>query len=595
LNDGKRILVATDEDGDESLAIYDAETATELKRQKKVDIGRVLDLKVSPTADEAVFSNHRSELFHVKLSNFRVSLLDRSEHGGIAGFNWSPDGKWIAYNCSKTRHTAVIKMVAPNKGNPVEVTKAVLKDVSPAFDPDGKYLYFLSYRQFDPSWDTLHFEMSFPQGMRPYLITLQKDLPFPFKDLPQDLSVGEPKKKKKAKNIKIDFDGIQDRICAFPVPDGIYNQIAGLPGKVLISSQPVEGTLEHEDDDDHTKLEVYDFETHKTETIIDNVGEFQLSNDHKWMVYYAHNKLRVVKAGEKPADSHDKPGANKQSGWINLARINVLVDPTLEWRQMLRETWRLQRDHFWTEDMSKIDWPGIYKLYSPLVERVSTREEFGDLQWEMQGELGTSHTYAWGGDLPHTPHYGVGQLAADFSFDKKSGAYKITSIVKGDPWDITHSSPLVHSGAHVSEGDLLWAIGAKQLDKDTLPESLLVNTAGKEVQLTVSNAKGKNKRNITVKTLRSQTLARYREWVEKNRAYVFKKTDGKVGYIHIPNMQAWGFSEFHRAFLAECDRDGLVVDVRFNGGGSVSPLLLEKLARKRLGFDLTRWFGVFAT
>ena len=276
-----------------------------------------------------------------------------------------------------------------------------------------------------------------------------------------------------------------------------------------------------------------------------------------------------------------------------MSRLNVLVNPVDEWQQMMREAWRLQRDHFWTEDMSKIDWEKVYERYAPLVERVSTREEFSDLLWEMQGELGTSHAYVWGGDIPRTPHYGVGLLAADFVYDKKYGAYKIINIVEGDPWDENGSSPLVRAGVQVNEDDLLWAIGGKELSAEIRPETLLVNLAKQEIQLTVSNSKGKNKRKVIVKTLKSPTQARYRQWVEKNRAYVHKQTNGTVGYIHIPNMSAWGFSEFHRGFLSECDKDGLVVDVRFNGGGSVSPLLLEKLARKRLGFDLTRWFGVF--
>ncbi len=310
LNDGKRLLVVTDEDGEETLAIYDAETTSKLKELIKSDIGRVLDLKVSPTKDEAVFTNHRSELIHINLKNSKITRLDRSKHGAIAGFNWSPDGNWLAYNCSKTRHTSIIKMVNPKKATPIEVTKPVLRDVSPAFDPDGNYLYFLSYRQFNPTWDTLQFEMGFPRGMKPYLITLQKDLPLPFRNLPSKLEVKEPKKeanKSKVKSITIDFDGIQDRICAFPVNDGTYSQIAGLKGKVLFSSIPITGTLDHEDDehDSKAKVEIYDFETQKSEVILKNVTEFQLSQNLECLAYRTDNKLRVIKAGEKPSDQND--------------------------------------------------------------------------------------------------------------------------------------------------------------------------------------------------------------------------------------------------------------------------------------------------
>lgn len=242
--------------------------------------------------------------------------------------------------------------------------------------------------------------------------------------------------------------------------------------------------------------------------------------------------------------------------------------------------------------MSNVDWQAVYDHYAPLLDRVNTREEFNDLLWEMQGELGTSHAYVMGGDISKPlHHYGVGNLGADFIYDKKHQAYQFSNLKNGDSWDEHYASPLQQLGLNVEAGDLLWAVAGKQLSPTQRPEPLLLNLADQEVQLTVSDSKGKNKRNVVVKTLASSNRLCYRHWVDKNRAYVHEKTKGKVGYLHIPDMSPWGFAEFHRGFLAECDYDGLIVDVRFNGGGNVSPLLLEKLARKRRGYDITRWFG----
>jgi tricorn protease len=604
LHEGKRLLVVTDEEGEERLEIYDAESLACVGRMPAIDIGRVIELKPSPTTDAAIFTNHRNELIYIDLKKWKITILDHSKFYFLQGFDWSPDGAWVAYNCSLTGHTSVIKITNVLKPNPIIVTKPVLRDVWPAFDPNGKYLYFIGHRQFNPTHDMLHFELSFPRGSKPYLITLQKDLPSPFKALPksfneQDSDKEEEKdtKKKSRKPIpvKIDFENIQDRIVAFPVPDGIYTQVAGIDGKVLFSSQPIEGTIgNHSNEDDHdanATVQCYDFETHKIETLYHHVSEFEVSQDYTTLAYRSGNDLRIVKAGEKIDDTEDESHYSKKNGWIDLDRLKLSIQPAYEWQQMMREAWRLQRDHYWTADMSNIDWEGVFKRYHPLLARIGSREEFSDLVWEMQGELGTSHAYVYGGDLRQSPHYSVGSLAAEYEYDTKTGAYRIYNIAIGDIWDDRKSSPLVRSGILVKPGDLLWAINGRNLTKSLRPECLLVNYAGQDVRLTVSDAKGKHKRNITVQTLHSQTAARYRDWVEKNRAYVHKVTGGRVGYLHIPDMSARGFAEFHRGFLAEADREGLIVDLRFNGGGNVSALLLEKLARRRLGFDQSRWLG----
>lgn len=603
LNDGRRLLIVSDEDGEERLEIYQAETLKRMGRMAKPEIGRVIDMCISPTADQVILSNHRCELMHVDLKTWKTKVLDKSQHFEIAGFDWSPDGKWVVYSCAASSHQWIIKLVDVLKGKIHELTKPLLKDVSPSFDPDGKYIYFLSYREFNPYRDSLHFEYSFPHGMKPYLITLQKDLTNPFVDIPSNLKEEQkrddkPEKKKKSDKphpLKIDFEGIAERVIPFPVEEGLYTQIEGLKGKVLFSSSPLHGMLDHDhgsEPEANDELHVYDFETQKSSSVYEGVTEFCLNQDRSAIVYRVGNKLRVGKAGEKLESDSEAPKYSKKNGWIKLSRLKVHIDPVSEWRQMFREAWRLQRDHFWREDMAKVDWLGVYNRYEPLLDRLGAREELSDLIWEMQGELGASHAYVFGGDVRYPPHYGVGNLAADFIYDAAAKAYRIQKIARGDSWQDKFGSPLNKPGLNIKEGDLIFAVNGKTCDKTIRPESHLVNLAGQEVQLTVGDGKGKNKRQVLVKTVRSQYGARYREWVEHNRNYVHQKTKGKVGYIHIPDMSPWGFSEFYRGFLGELDRDGLVIDVRFNGGGNVSQLLIEKLARRRLGYDQCRWFGL---
>jgi tricorn protease len=237
------------------------------------------------------------------------------------------------------------------------------------------------------------------------------------------------------------------------------------------------------------------------------------------------------------------------------------VDPEEEWRQMFREAWRLQRDQFWTQDLSGVDWKAVHDRYLPLVDRASSRAEFSDLMWELQGELNTSHAYEMGGDYRPEPAWHQGFLGADLAFDEASGAWRVARVPRGDSWDPAH------------------------------PAQRLVHLAGREVRLSV-RAAGWGPRTVAVRTLRDEQPLRYRDWVEANRARVHAATGGRVGYVHVPNMGPLGYAEFHRYYASEVDRDALVVDVRWNGGGHVSQLLLEKLRRERVGYNQSRWSGV---
>ncbi|HTR77380.1 MAG TPA: PDZ domain-containing protein, partial [Gemmatimonadaceae bacterium] len=601
LNDGKRLVVISDANGEETLEIHYTDGVTAPQRLKELEFGRAIDLQVSPTADAVALSNHRNELVHVDLKSKKRHVLDKSEWAQIAGLDWSPDGRWIAYSCALSQHTSRIKICEAVTGKTHSVTKPVLQDVAPTFSPDGKYLYFLSYREFDPVYDNLHFDLGFPRGVRPHLVTLQKSVPSPFVPVPKpaeqkkDAPTGKPKRNP---SVAIDFDGIESRVVAFPVPDGRYQQIAAVEGKALFTSLPIEGALAADNWPPKTEppakatIEAFDFETRKTETLVSGISYFVLSGDRRTLVYRAGDKLRVLKAGEKSDESYAKEPPSKRSGWIDLGRVKVSVNPGDEWCQMYREAWRLQRDHFWTPDMSKVNWRAVFDQYLPLVERIGTRAEFSDLMWEMQGELGTSHAYEFGGDLRQPPRYDLGFLGADFAYGDAAKAWRITRIVRGDPWDETKRSPLAAPGLNVRDGDTLLAIGGRSLDACTHPNALLVNQSNAEVLIAVGDAKGKSPRTVAVKTLATEQPARYREWVEANRRIVHERTKDRVGYVHIPDMGPHGFSEFHRYFLSEIDREGLIVDVRFNGGGHVSELILEKLARRRIGWAQSRWFNV---
>jgi tricorn protease len=726
LNDGRRLVLVDDAAGEEELVIYSAEPGVAPTRLQGLDIGRPVALHVSPTQDKVAISNHRQELLLVDLESRALTVVDRSAWRPIAGFDWAPDGQWLVYSFATALNATEIRLYrlppppaeaesptaseaadvspadvspadvasADATPNPIAITRPVLHDVNPVFDPEGKYIYFLSYREFNPVYDSLQFDLSFPWGVRPYLITLHADLPNPFMPRPggdeqddededdrdedhgdhdderdeddehgeedadadddADERAGFPAnmarrtagehaqqaapaaddddeaasaksgggkksgKDQRPRAVEIDLEEIERRVIAFPVQDGRFSQIGAAPGRTLFTSMELEGTLDHlgetEHDEESGELRAWVFKDYKAETIAEGVSEFALARNHKKLLYFNGNRLRVISATEK-APGNSGPG--RKSGWVDLARVRVSVMPPSEWEQMYREAWRLQRDHFWREDMAEIDWQAVYNRYLPLLERVGTRSEFSDLVWEMQGELGTSHAYEFGGDYRPSPHYSQGVLAADFTWSEAEGGYRIDNIVLGDPWNRRATSPLRGPGVDVRAGDVLLAINGQRLSASLSPEQLLVNQADAEILLTLAPrppatdapaaepsaastpdaaeaapAEPPPPRNVVVQTLYGDSEARYRAWVEGNRRRVHEASGGRLGYLHIPDMGAHGYAEFHRGFLAEVERDGLIVDVRYNGGGHVSQLLLEKLARRRIGYDQSRWGGV---
>ena len=627
LNDGRRVALISDASGEEAIELHSAAGAAEPQCLDGLDIGRPLSLQPSPRGPLLALTNQRNELLLIDLEAKSLRLLDRSIHQRIDGLSWSPDGRWLAYSFANSQQTAIIRLCEVESGAIHDATRTLLEDSRPSFDPEGNYLYFLSSRDFDPVYDSIHFDLSFPRSLRPYLITLRADLPSPFVAQPPELGpkpsesqaegeiyrsepaagssdqapsaaegpgsaddkpqAEEKKAESKDKPIRIDLDGIADRILAFPVPVGIYRQVMGTKGKALFTAFGIRGALSSPAEGEGSgRLEAYDFGERTHETLIEGVASFTISPDGKTMACRQGRRLRVLKAGEKPKENGEP---SRRSGWVELSRLRVEVDPPAEWRQMYSEAWRLQRDHFWTPDMSGVDWQAAYTRYLPLLDRVATRSEFSDLIGEMQGELGTSHAYEMGGDYRREPSYRQGSLGLNLSYDAERGGYRIERIVRGDSWNEGDGSPLGRPGAPAAPGDLLLAINGRRLGPDLSPGEALVNQARSEVLLSIGPAAGGEPRSFTVKTLVSDTAARYRDWVEANRAAVHRASDGRIGYVHVPDMGARGYAEFHRSYLAEVAREAMIVDVRFNGGGHVSQLVLEKLARRRLGYDVSRW------
>ncbi|MDP4503586.1 S41 family peptidase [Nonomuraea turcica] len=574
LNDGARLIAAASDDSDEEKLVIleggEGGPGTEVAR-----LGRINALVPDPAHDRMAIVNHRLELHLLDLVTGRSDLVEANPHGSPEDLAWSHDGRWLAYAAPLNAQTTAIKLHHPETGLTVQATEPVLKDSRPAFDPRGRYLYFIGQRTFSPVYDQLQFDLGFPLGTRPYAVALRADAPDPFVREPRPLEEKEDEDDGEEPGpLHVDVDGLARRVTAFPLAEGRYERLAGLKGKVLILASHPEG---------ENTLHLYDLAKGKKETFADGVTDFELGRDHKTLLYRAGSRLRVVKAGEAPEGDDERPG--RASGWVDLSRVKVSVCPETEWRQMFREAWRLQRENFWSEDMAGVDWPAVYDRYHPLVDRVTTRGEFSDLLWELHGELATSHAYESGGEYRPGPEYTQGKLGVDW--DYRDGVYHIRAVVTGDPWDPAATSPLRRLGVDVRPGDAVLAINGAPIGTAATPNERLVNQAGEEVELTLRREQ--RVFTVTVRAIADEQPARYRDWVNLNRARCHQRSAGRVGYLHVPDMGTDGFGEFHRGFLAEYDRHALIVDVRFNGGGHVSALLLEKLSRRRLGYDYPRW------
>jgi tricorn protease len=602
LPDGERIASISDEFGEERLVVRRADGTGDAD-VVDVDLGRVRSMTVAPAAESnptrIAVTNHRHELSIVDVDAGTAEVIHRSPFRWIGGTAWSPDGRWLAFCARRTETTQDLLLYDTAEAELHAVGKSAFVDDRPSFDPDGRFLFYLSSRVFDPVPDSVFHDYGFPSSTIVMIAPLQSGTPVPFRLPSKDPrapggngAAAKPDGTKGEKSgegvVEIDVSGLAGRVEALPIPAGRHVRLRAAAGRVYVLSFPVRGTLGTPSiggEPPKGVLSSFDLATDIHETVAEGVTAFDVSADGRTLAIWNGSKLRVVAAGWKD-DKSGKEAPGRDTGFIDLSRVRVEVDPGAEWRQMFTEAWRLQRDYFWSEDMTGVDWVAVHDRYLSLVDRVASRSEFSDLLWEMQGELGTSHAYELGGEYRPEPGYTLGRLGADLEWSR--GAWRVRRLPVGDSWNPEARSPLGRSGVDVEVGDRILAIDGIRLDRTTPPEALLVDRGGRTVSVEVARGR-KRPRRVIVEPLKTETALRYRDWVESNRQTVREATDGRCGYIHIPDMGAPGFAEFHRSWREEVTSDGLVIDVRFNRGGNVSQLLLQKLLRDRLGYRVTRW------
>ncbi len=576
-----RIVFVGDRDNAETVYTYNFKTG---KSTMVIgELGNIESLVPSPDGKWLAITNNTFQLILAGSEGKEKSVVDISQQGRIYDVAWSHDSTKITYTFPEIRQFlgghefATVRVYDLNTGHITRVTSDNSHDYSPVFSSDDNFLFYLSDRSLDPVPDKLVFDLGFQQITRPYYIPLN-NLGSPDEvPIPPDLLPG---------NFTETRSG-DEKLSSKPVmvPAGDISSLKTVPGGLTYLRYKVEGGMKYYNTGILRlgNLYLYSFARKEETLIAENVASYTVSGSgNSVMAAFEGNILRYFEV--KPGDESRPFKIIKETGF-DTKRVVISVNPHEEWMQMFRESWRLARDNYWNEDLSNEISDNIYRKYQTLVENVTTRYELSDVIREMQGEFGTSHSYEIGGDLSGIASNSVARLGVDLSFI--DGRFVITKLLMGDPSNDNEKSPLVYGGfAH--SGDVISSINGQKLSKEVPPWKCLIDCGNRIVNVEIVKMDGKSVAR-PVRAISDERYLRYRDWVESNRDYIHTKSINRIGYVHIPDMGTNGFNEFSRLYSREANYDGLIVDVRFNGGGSVSQIILEKLLRSRLGFDKPRY------
>ncbi|MGW3359515.1 S41 family peptidase [Streptomyces bungoensis] len=625
LGETGQVAYVTDAEGADALEIARLPRASGERATRRLasgKLGRVLELVCDPQGERVAVASHDGRLLLIDVDEQQaeeevtgeeaaagekdvagevaaaagedVSELVRSDNGPVRDLAFSPDGAWITWSHPGIgRSLRQIKLARIKDRLVIDVTNGRFEDENPVFTRDGRYLAFLSWRGFDPVYDVHTGDLSFPLGCRPYLVPLSSATPSPFALNPEgrpaaggldplaDEETGEHG------TVTVEVAGLENRVTPFPVIASKYSALCPVAGGGLVWLRwPISGALGETfanpaDTTGRPTLEYFAITKAKKSELVDHLDWFAVSGDGTRLVVVDEGDLRAVPSTES--------GDADSTAWIDLRRIVHQADPGAEWRQSYDEAGRLIRAYFWEPGMCGIDWDAVLDQYRPLVERVASPDEFADLLREVLGELGTSHAYVTAARRNEgPPHYQRWQGLLGANFVRREEGWTVRRILPGDSSDSKARSPLAGTG--IREGAVLTHVDGRPVDPVAGPYPLLAGSGGTTTELTFTPPPGEpgRARRVAVVPLIDERPLRYQDWVAKRRSVVRELSDGACGYLHIPDMGGSGWAQFNRDLRMEVSRPALIVDVRGNAGGHISELVIEKLTRPILGWDLTR-------
>ncbi|QES06565.1 peptidase S41 [Streptomyces venezuelae] len=611
LGSSGQVAYVTDAEGEDAVEVAYLPRASGDRPPRRLasgELGRVEELVADPEGERLAIASHDGRLLlldtteesegtsRTKSGGGEVTELIRSVNGPVRDLAFSPDGAWLTWSHPgigrSLRSIKMARISGPGARTVLDVTNGRFEDENPVFTRDGRYLAFLSWRGFDPVYDVHTGDLSFPLGCRPYLVPLSSATPSPFALLPDGrpaaggLDPADDDTETGDGTVTVEIEGLPDRVTPFPVAASKYSALHPVSGGGLVWLRwPISGALGETfanpaDTSGKPTLEHFSITKARKSELAKDLDWFAVSGDGTRLVVADEGDLRAVPATES--------GDGDSTVYLDLRRILHEVEPGAEWRQAFDEAGRIVRAYFWEPDMGGVDWTAVLDQYRPLVERVASPDEFADLLREVMGELGTSHAYvtpARRNEGP--PHYQrpMGLLGANLV--PREAGWTVKRILPGESSDSKARSPLAGTG--IREGAVLTHVDGRPVDPVTGPYPLLSGTGGTTVELTFTPAEGEGRaRRVAVVPLIDERPLRYQDWVAKRRAVVREVSGGRCGYLHIPDMGGSGWAQFNRDLRMEVSRPALIVDVRGNAGGNISELVIEKLTRRILGWDLTR-------
>jgi tricorn protease len=529
----------------------------------------------SPDSKKLLWADKKLRLQYVEVDSRVVTHVAQATAWEFTGYVWSPDSKWIAFARPEEKRMTTIQLYSLDSKETTEVTDGWFVSYAPVFSADGKYLFFISNRTFNPTYGQTEWNHVYNDMAGIFLVTLAADTKSPFEPKSDEVKVRETKaesadtkaeKDKKAPaavTVKVDPRGIQNRIAALPIPGSGYGNPQSVGDKLYY--------IRNGSKDEKSKIMLYELDKLK-ETELGEFNGFEISADGKKMLLGQSGTYAIIDLPTAKIDVKDK---------LDLSDLKVTLDRKAEWGQIFQESWRQMRDFVYDPGLHGVDWPAMRAKYAALIPFVNHRADLTYVIGEMIAELNLGHCYVGGGDLPTVERIPVGLLGAKVERDAPTGAYRITEILKGQNWDKKLRSPLTDIGVQVKEGEYILAVNGTPTREMTDIYASLVNSAGKQVTLTVSSTpKSDGARDVVVVPISSELPLYYHTWVQNNIDRVSKATDGKVGYIHIPDMGVPGLNEFAKYYYPQLRKEALIVDVRGNGGGNVSPMIIERLRRE---------------
>jgi tricorn protease len=591
--DGAKIAFISDLDGEDELYLINQDGTGKAEEMTHGFHAMLNKPTWAPDGKRIAFSDKDGKLFVITLDDKKVTQIAQNPRGRIGKYPWSADGGFLAYTMNNISGFDSVFIWSVADGQSHRVTNELYDSGDPAWDPDGNYLYYVSQREYQPQLSQIEFNFATNRGNALLALTLRKDGKSPFPTESDEVTIGKPgddesknaNKKDDAKKddpkksyMRIDFDGLGDRVTRVPVdPDNLEGLVVTKDYLVYArAGAPFYGR----DSYPAAALVVFSKKDRKETTFLENIQGFDVSDDGKKILIRQDRSFKL----------YDLKPDGKTTG-KPVSTDNLMVDrvPQQEWVEMFNEVYRRYRDFFYVTNMHGYDWDGLRAQYRPLVDYVAHRSDLNYLLGEMVAELSIGHAYITGGDfeMPKRPLDAL--PGAHIELDAAAGRYRITKIFRGQNEEEVYRSPLTEVGVDVKEGDYILAIDGEDLTAKKNPYELLQNKGNRPVQWTVNSTPSvEGSHTIMYRPIASESNLIYLDWVTHNREYVSKVTDGKVGYIHIPDMGADGIREFIKYYYPQIRKEAMIIDVRGNGGGNVSQMIIERLRRQLLGTEFAR-------